>query len=223
MQRQQQDRRSDVQKRDDDWRAQIAAADHNHLQIVLDEYNLRLDSLWEWAMTTAGLDMGLAPDKVWVNKEDKEEQFRAAYLWLLKKHADDDSLYDLLQPLDLGISAPVPGYRWDEHCAAPPGMTVDEFVDQMRRALEAMTVKEWGPQITEIRNVRSGIWAQSRQKAKAYLRGQKLPVEAASINYLAIWYTILHYRKDGKWPAAVVPPSLRLMSLVQGSAPSWAA
>jgi Helix-turn-helix domain len=220
-QRQQRDRRSPIQQRDDDWAAQIAAADYGALQCAVDEYEEARGKLWKWAQDTAGIDMGVLPGIEWEGRE--EEQYRAAYLWLLKKHADDDWLDALLYPLDQRIKASVPAYEWDKYCATPPGMTTEEFVNQMRQVLEAMTEEEWGPQVAEIRHVRSEIWAQRREEAKVYLRGRKLPVEAVPMNRLAIWFTILHYRNKGKWPAAVVPPSLRSMSLIQGQAPSRAA
>lgn len=221
-QQQPQDRRSPIQQRDDDWRAQIAAAAFDDLQLAIGDYETSRGSLWEWAQNAAGVDMGLLPGFEWEGRE--EEQFRAAYLWLLKKHADDDQWLDvLLEPLDQRISAPEPEYEWIEYCTTPPGLTNEAFAEQMRQTIRGMSEEEWGPQIAEIRRVKPGIWAQCRQAAKEYLRGRKIPVKTASMNVVAMQLAVNHYEPKGKWPAAIVPPSLRSSSLEQGPPPAWAA
>src|SRR5882672_8299513 len=216
VQRQPRDRRSPIQRRDDDWQAQIASAGYGALQDAIGEYEEIGGKLWKWAQDTAGLDMGVVPGFEWEGRE--EEQYRAAYLWLLKKHAgDDDWLGVLMKPLDPDIGAPEPDYQWIGYCTTPAGMTDEDFADQMCQAVRGMTEEQWGPQVAEIRQARPGIWWQCRQKAKEGLRERKRPVKLVAMNVVAIQFGILHYRDqgNGRWPEAFVPQSMRAASLAR--------
>lgn len=221
--------RGDVRQRDDNWRAQLQAADLDDLHDALAEYYDARSGLEMWAYRTAASDLGIdfgddedvpdSPDGDWT---------RLAYLYLLKKHDPNPDDYEiqcvLLEPLDDTIQAPARGYKRVEKLPPPAGVSPREFADQMKAVVTQMEPAEIGLYVAEFREARRGVWWESLSKAEELLRERKQKVTAQAKNYVALHVAIDRYVGRGTWEMELVPPSMRFQGWQSvGEAPPWAA
>ena len=222
-------RRGNTRQRDDNWRAQLEAADLDDLHDALAAYHDARCGLEEWAYRTAASDLGIdfgadgeipeAPDGSWT---------RLTYLYLLKKHDSDPGDWEiqsaLLEPLDSSIQAPERPYQVVHKLPPPNGVSPREFADQMKAVVTLMEPTEIGPYIAEFREARRGVWWESLGKAEELLRERKQKVTAQAKNYAALHVAIDRYVKRGTWEMELVPPSMRPQRWQSaGEAPPWAA
>jgi hypothetical protein len=201
-------------QRDDDWRAQLAAADPDDLYIALDCYRNARGGLEDWAYRTAASDLGidLDPDDE-IPESPDDDWTRLAYHYLLKKHdanpGDWSILQGLLDPLDGDIKALRQPQQRLEKVETPAGMSSEEFADQMQSEIMRMDLAEIGPYIAEFRNARPGVWHESRQEALKQLRARKEKTTTQAMNYTALRIAIKRYVRRGSWEMPLVPPSMR--------------
>jgi len=219
---------SSNRERDDDWRIQLAMANLDNLYEALNAYRDRLGALEDWAYRTAASDLGIDLDPKDEIPEDPDDDWtRAAYLYLLKRHDNDgdwDALFTLMEPLDPDTRAAPRPYQWVEKLSTPPGMTSQQFAEQMRAAVMQMEPAEAGPYIAEFRDLRPKVWHESRQQAMEWLRARKQKVTAQAMNCAALQLAIERYVPKGRWEMPLVPPSMRPVGMQSvGEPPSWAA
>lgn len=207
------------QKRNDDWRAQIAAADLAELGNILAD-NPHGEAASRLACYRLGINRDQdVPDTLW-------PQFvQHAYLYLLKDVAasDENHLDPLLYPLDANIRAGKPGTKWDESVWTPAGETAASFGTRMQQVARSMPPEQVGPWMGEFDDFRPQICYDARQRAREYLKAHGMPLEVETIGVQAMQYVIEHYTETGggKWPMEAVPPPMCPTAAIEP--PAWAA
>lgn len=207
-------------ERDTKWRAQIVAADVDELDDVLDT-NGHGKSARRMSSFRLGFGTrGSVPDEL------RPQYVRHAYLYLLKDVAETDSghLDELMYPLDTNVKAgPLPD-KWDHTEHVPAGETAASFSARMVQVAASMPPEQLGPWAAEIEDFLPGLWYEKRHEAREQVATQGLPLEIETTASLAVRLMIQHYanKPRPKWPAEVVPPSMRTVASIT-EAPSWAA
>lgn len=216
-------------QRDNNWRAQIAAADVDELYSAARSLSVgenRYLSACKLAAYRLGLGADIDPDEdipanLW-------PQFvRHMYLYLLKDLAatDETHLDEAKCALDETITAGKQPPKWDETMWTPDGETTASFGARMKQVARGMTPAQVGPWAGEFEDFRSQIWYDARQHAREQLRKQRMPLEIETIGVQAMQFVIDHYAGTGggKWPMEVVPPPMRPAFPAQSAPPAWAA
>lgn len=208
------------QKRDNDWRAQIVAADLDELDGILDACGHGA-AAYRLSAFRLGLGAGeQVPDELY------PQYVRHAYLYLLKDVAatDPGHLDEFLYPLDGSITAGSAPYKWDHTEHVPAGETAESFTARMLRMAASMPPEQLGPWAAQIEDFLPGLWYEKRYEARAFVQAQGLPLEIETIASKAVRLMIQYYadKPHPKWPAEVVPPSMRTVASITES-PSWAA
>lgn len=208
------------EKRDNDWRAQIVAADVDELDDVLST-NGHGKSAYRMSSFRLGLGTcGSVPDEL------HPQYIRHAYLYLLKDVAETDPehLDELKYPLDESVEAGPAPHKWDHTEHVPAGETAASFSARMLQVTASMPPEQLGPWAAEIEDFLPSLWYQKRHKAREQVRAQGLPLEIETIASAAVRLMIQYYtdKAQPKWPAEVVPPLMRTVTSITES-PSWAA
>lgn len=208
------------EKRDANWRAQIVAADVDELDDVLSTSGHGKSARRMSSFRLGFGTRGNVPDELY------PQHVRHAYLYLLKDVAETDPehLDDLKYALDESIEAGRAPYKWDHTEHVPAGETAAAFSARMIQVAASMPPEQLGPWAAEIEDFLPGLWYEKRHEAREQVTGQGLPLEIETIASVAVRLMIQHYtdKPHPKWPAEVVPPSMRTVTLI-AEAPSWAA
>lgn len=211
-------------KRDAKWRAQIVAADVDELD------SAAANTAWSndhhsTARRLASFRLGFGtsgsvPDELY------PQFIRHMYLYLLKDVAatDECHLPELLYPLDGNIKAGPQPDKWDHTEHVPAGETAASFSARMIQVAASMPPEQLGPWAAEIEDFLPRLWYEKRHEAREQVAAQGLPLEIETTASLAVRLMIQHYanKPRPKWPAEVVPPSMRTVASIT-EAPSWAA
>lgn len=208
------------EQRDADWRAQIVAADVDELDDVLST-----SSHGKSARRMSSFRLGFGT-RGSVPNELYPQYVRHAYLYLLKDVAETDPehLDDLKYALDETIKAGRAPYKWDHTEHVPAGETAASFSVRMIQVAASMPPEQLGPWAAEIEDFLPGLWYEKRHEAREQVAAQGLPMEIETIASVAVRLMIQYYANKSrpKWPAEVVPPSMRTVASIT-DAPSWAA
>lgn len=212
------------EKRDNDWRAQIAVADVDELDGVADACR---DGHGGSAYRRAAFRLGLGAGGN-VPAELYPQYIRHMYLYLLKEVAatDPEHLDEFQYPLDPTIEAGPAPYKWDETMHVPAGETAASFSSRMLQIALHMAPEQLGPWVGEIEDFLPGLWYEKRHEARECIQAQGLPLEIETIASVAVRLLIEYYANKPvpKWPMEVVPPSMRPVgALAQAQSPPWAA